>query len=268
VIYHHIPRVNLQMAVKEAHALRRPSSALDFLDDHYSYVRQFAPQFLETLSFQSHQDNDTVLEAMAVLRSLNAANQRKLPDNVPLAFVMDNWRRFVMPQGHPTRRAYELCMLSTLRDKLRSGDIYLPHSRRYTDPETFLIPRPTWPQLKADVCQELDLDPTGHTRLSDRAQQLKALLPRVDRLLDRSDGIRIEDGELIVPMDDAADFPESVQALDEQMRRRIPDIDLTDLLLEVDQWTGFSQSLTHAGGGQPRTEDLLLHLHASMLGPG
>ncbi|HEY5870941.1 MAG TPA: Tn3 family transposase [Candidatus Tectomicrobia bacterium] len=126
-----------------------------------------------------------------------------------------------MPQGEPKRRAYELCTLSTLRDKLRSGDIYLPNSRRYTDPETFLIPRATWPQCKADVCQEVDLDPTGQTRLSDRAQRLKDLLPRVDRILDRSDGIRIEDGELIVPMDDAVDFPESVKALDAQMRRRV-----------------------------------------------
>jgi hypothetical protein len=194
-ISHHIPRANLQVAVKEAQALRQPSSYCDFLDDHYSYVRQFAPQFLETLSFQSHQDDDTVREAIAVCRSLNAANQRKLPANVPIDLVTDNGRRFVMPQDQPTRRAYELCMLSTLRAKLRSGDIYLPNSRRYTDPETFLIPRPPWPQLKVDVCQELDLDPTGQTRLSDRAQQLKDMLPRVDRILDRSDGIRIEDGE-------------------------------------------------------------------------
>ena len=267
-IYHHIPRANLQVAVQEAHALRRPSSYFDFLDDHYSYVRQFAPQFLETLSFQSHQDDDTVLEALEVFRALNTANQRKLPDNVPLDFVADHWRRFVMPQGQPTRRAYELCMLSTLRDKLRSGDIYLPNSRRYTDPETFLIPRSAWPQLRTDVCQELALDPTGYTRLSARAQQLKDMLPRVDRMLDRSDGIRIEDGELIVPMDDAENVPESVQALDEQIRRRLPDVDLPDLLLEVDQWTGFSQHLTHASGGQPRTDELLLHLHAAALAQG
>ena len=69
-------------------------------------------------------------------------------------------------------------------------------------------------------------------------------------------------------MDDAVDLPESVKALDEQMRRRIPDIDLTDLLLEVDQWTGFSHHLTHAGGGQPRTDDLVLHLHAAVLAQG
>jgi Tn3 transposase DDE domain len=69
-------------------------------------------------------------------------------------------------------------------------------------------------------------------------------------------------------MDDAEDLPASVQALDEQICCRIPDIDLTDLLLEVDPWTGFSQYRTHAGGGQPHTDDLLLHLHAAALAQG
>jgi hypothetical protein len=49
-IYHHIPRATLQAAVKEAYTLRRPNGYFDFLDNHYSYVRQFAPQFLDTFS--------------------------------------------------------------------------------------------------------------------------------------------------------------------------------------------------------------------------
>jgi len=267
-ISRHIPRSNLQLAVKEAHALRRPNGSLDFLDDHDSYVRQFAPQFLDTLPFESHEEDAPLLEAMAVFRALNTTKRRTLPDDVSVDFVPDNWQRFVAPEGHPKRRSYELCTLSTLRDKLRSGDIYLPNSRRYTDPEPFLIPRSAWPTLRTDVCQQLALDPTGQTRLSERAQELQDLLPRVDQLLDRSDGIRIEDGEVIVPMDEGADVPESVQAMDDQIRRRIPDVALTDLVLEVDQWTGFSQYLTHAGGGHPRTDDLLLHQHAAMVGQG
>jgi hypothetical protein len=103
----------LQVAGQEAHARRRPSSYFDFRDDHYRYVRQLAPQFLEPLSVHSHHDDDTVLEALAVFRALNTANQRQLPDNVPRDFVADHWRRVVMPQGPPTRRAYELCTLST-----------------------------------------------------------------------------------------------------------------------------------------------------------
>jgi TnpA family transposase len=131
-----------------------------------------------------------------------------------------------------------------------------------------LIPRSAWPQLRTDVCQERALDLTGHTRLSARAQQRKDMLPRVDRMLDRSDGSRIEDSELLIPLDDAENVPDSVPALDAQLRRRLPDVDLPDLRLEVDQWTGFSQHLTHASGGQPRTDALLLHLQAAALAQG
>ena len=268
IIYQRIPRATLQAAVEEARTMRRPNGHLDFLDDHYSYIRQFAPRFLSTLTFESHQDEDPILKAVEVLRSLNTRKQRKLPEDPPVDFVPDLWHRFVMATDPPDRRPYELCALSTLRDKLRSGDIYLPESRRYTDPETFLIPRPQWPTLRQDVCEQLELDSTGEKRLSDRAQELKELLPRVDRILDRSEGIRIENGELIVPMDEGNELPESARALEVEVSRRIPHLDLTDLLLEVDQWTGFSQHLTHAGGGQPRTDDLLLHLHAAVLAQG
>jgi Tn3 transposase DDE domain len=100
------------------------------------------------------------------------------------------------------------------------------------------------------------------------AQALTELLPRVDRLLDQRDGIRIQQGKLIVPLDEGEHIPESVKALSEEIGRRLPQVDLTDVLLEVDQWTGFSHHLTHAGGGQPRTDDLLLHLHAAVMGQG
>jgi hypothetical protein len=238
------------------------------LDDYYSHIRRFVPPLLETLSFESHQEEDSLLEAIAVLRSLNTTKRRNLPDDAPVDFVQDHWRRFVMPHGQPSRRAYELCALSTLRETTRSGDLYLPNSRRYTDPETFLIPRAVWPTLHRDVCQQLDLDPTGATRLSDRAQELRDLFPRVDRELGRRKGIRIERGELIVPMDEGQDLPESMKALEEQISRRIPTVDLTDVLLEVDQWTGFSHYLTHAGGGQPRTDELLHHLQAAIVAQG
>src|SRR6185295_7995247 len=90
-------------------------------------------------------------------------------------------RRFVLAQKPPARRAYELCVLSALRDALRAGNIYLPTSRRYADPETYLIPQTDWPHVRAEVCRQLDLEPTGTERLNRRAQDLQTLLPRLDR---------------------------------------------------------------------------------------
>jgi hypothetical protein len=86
-IYHHIPRATLQAAVKEAHTLRRPHGYFDFLDHHYSYIRQFAPQFLDTLSFAAHQDDHPLLAGLGGLRLLNTTKQRKLPDDAPVNFV-------------------------------------------------------------------------------------------------------------------------------------------------------------------------------------
>jgi hypothetical protein len=125
-IYRAIPRVTLQAAVKETYRLRRPNGYFDFLDDEYSYVRQFTPRLLDTLSFASHQDDHPVLEGLAVLRTLNTTRRCKLPDDAPIDFIPDQWRRFVMPGGQPDRPPYELCVLSTLRDALRSGDIFFP----------------------------------------------------------------------------------------------------------------------------------------------
>jgi TnpA family transposase len=267
-IYGQIPREHLQEAVEEARTLRRPHDHLDFLTDHYSYLRQFVPQFLTQMPFTSHQTRDPLLAAIEVIRALDTTNQRQLPAKPPLGFVPPRWRRFVLAQKPPARRAYEVCVLSTLRDALRAGNIYLPTSRRYADPETYLIPQTDWPRVRAEVGRQLDQEPTGTERLNRRAQDLQTLLPRLDRELTRSEGIRIEQGELIVPADAGQEPPDSAKALEEQVSRRLPSVELTDLLLEVDSWTGFSQQLTHASGGQPRTDELSCHLYATLLAQG
>jgi TnpA family transposase len=144
----------------------------------------------------------------------------------------------------------------------------VPTSRRYADPETYLIPKAQWPSLRADVCEELHLDLTGSERLSQRVAELKMLLPRLDRTLHHTEGIRMEEGQLIVPDDEGEDLPPSAKALEEHISRRLPQVELPEVLLEVDQWTRFSRHLTHADSGYPRTDALLLNFYATLLAQG
>ncbi|WP_433257500.1 hypothetical protein ACQPYK_20650 [Streptosporangium sp. CA-135522] len=44
-------------------------------------------------------------------------------------------------------------MVLALRDGLRSGDIFVPGSRRYADPATYLYTPEQWAPRRADFCK-------------------------------------------------------------------------------------------------------------------
>ena len=62
----------------------------------------------------------------------------------------------------------------------------------------------------------------------------------------------MEKGRVVVPPLEAEERPESVTRLEEAVASRLPLIDLPDLLIEVDQWTGFSYQLCDISGAMNR----------------
>jgi TnpA family transposase len=270
-IYRRIPPERLHAAVKECEELIRPldDSAFEFLERRYSYLRQFAPAFLEAFAFRSPLAHDPLLEALDVLRHLNADHRRTVPEEAPLDFVPRKWQSHVLDSdGGIDRHAYEWCVLWELRGALRAGNLWVAHSRRFANPETYLIPRERWPSLRPEVCQQLQLPAAGETRLDARAAELEALLGHVDQMLARNARVRIEAGELIVSPLEAEERPASAVALEQHLDQRLPQVDLSELLIEVDRWTRFSQHFTHAGGSAPRSPDVLRPLYAAILAQG
>jgi hypothetical protein len=59
------------------------------------------------------------------------AGKRTLPLKPPTAFIRRAWRPFVFKDGDIDRRAYELCVFSELRNRLRAGDVWVDRSRQY-----------------------------------------------------------------------------------------------------------------------------------------
>lgn len=269
-IYRRVPPEALYTALGETESIIRPEghAHFDFLDKQYNTLRRFTPALLGAMPFSSSLESDSLLEAIDTLRDLNTNRQRKLPGGVATDFIPEKWHAFALPEGQPERHGYELCALTQLRERLRAGDLYVPISRRYGSPETYLMNKDKWNAHRQEVCQQLGLTEDGCTRLKQREAELKRLLPRLDQLLDRNEGIRIEDGELIVPGLEGDERPQRVLDLDNRLSTMLPQIELTDLLIEVDQWTGFSKHLTHSGGSSSRIPDLQTLLYAAIIAQG
>src|SRR5215831_4015627 len=124
---------------------------------------------------------DPLLEAMRLLQQLNTMHRRILPTEAPTNFVSMKWRPYVVnPDGRIDRHYYELCTLWELHGALRAGNVWVANSRRYADPETYLIPKDRWPALRPEVCQQVHAPEHGVVRLEECRRELVELFSHVD----------------------------------------------------------------------------------------
>lgn len=294
-IYKFVPQNKLRVTFDECERINEPldENFFKLLGKRYSYLRQFIPTFLEALPLDGNAETDGLRKAVGILRDLNESGKRKIPDDAPVDFVNAEWWKYVFDEKERiNKKYYELCVLFELRTRLRSGDVWVEGSRRYARLDSYLIPAETWTAVRPAICELLCLPEDGLARLKLRQAELQELYGQFDRFFDkllikhkknsaekdkfpanfdpaghleRKVNIRMENGKMIVTKLPGEEISPSSEALKELIATRLPEIELTDLLIEVDGWTNFSRHFTHPSGNEPRSPDTLRHCYASIL---
>lgn len=235
-------------SVTEAQNLAQPEDFdyLALVNDSYSTLRRYTPAFLEILKIQATPASQDVVDGIEILRGLNADNSRKLPANVPTSFIKKRWKDLVFKENGIDRRYYELCLLSELKNVLRSGDAWVQGSRQFKDFNTYLITPEKFATLKQSDALPLTINNNCHQYLQERLALLQAQLEQVNRMAaidDLPDASITEAGLKITPLEAAT--PQYAQGFIDQATALLPHVKITELLLEVDQWTGFTKHFTH-----------------------
>ncbi|MGB5711383.1 MAG: Tn3 family transposase [Waterburya sp.] len=159
-------------------------------------------------------------------------------------------------------------LLWELRIALRSGNIWLNNSRRYANPESYLIPKHQWLKLKLEVCQQIQVSEVAIQAIELKKQELSQLLSQFDATFQNNEQVRIEKDKLVVSPLKAEEVPDSTLKLRKQIRERLPWIELTNLIIEIDNLTGFSQALVHAADAENRIPNLKRYLYAAIIAQG
>ncbi|MFW9620770.1 MAG: Tn3 family transposase, partial [Macromonas sp.] len=248
-------------SVTEAQKLAQPED-FDFLPrigENYATLRRYAPEFLDVLKLRAAPAAQDLLDAIGVLRGMNVDNARKVPLNAPTDFIKPRWQRLVMTDAGIDRRYYELCALSELKNALRSGDIWVQGSRQFKDFEDYLVPPEKFASLRQSSELPLAVATNCEQYLHERLTLLESQLATVNRMAaanELPDAILTESGLKITPLDAAV--PETAQALIDQTAMSLPHVKITELLLEVDEWTGFTRHFTHLKSGDLAKDKHLL----------
>jgi TnpA family transposase len=252
--------------------LPRDHGHLAALDGSYGYLRQFSPQVLDAVRFAGGTAAAEMLEAVEILRELNATGARKVPGNAPTGFVPARWRGYLdtaEKAGNVTayRHYWELCTLLALRDGLRTGDVFVPGSRRYADPAAYLLTPGKWADHRVEFCRLVGKPADAATGLAEVEKELHTALGELEQTLAEDDGqVRLDDaGDLVISPLSAEDVPAEAVALKAELTEMLPFAPIVSLLIEMDQRTGFLDCFTHAGGKRAHSPELKRNLIAVLL---
>ena len=205
--------------------------------------RRYAPRMLSALKIKAAPIAQPLLEAAHIVRTGKSSASR------PTTFLRRNskWYRHLQAQETDPHRLWEVAVLFHMRDAFRSGDIWLPHSRRYADLKQALV------SLSAvQNTPRLSIPFEPHEWLDDRKARLKDGLERLAQAARNGaiPGGSIENGTLKLDRL-TANVPAEADQLVLDLYRRIPEVRITDLLLDVDKATGFTDAFTHLRTGVP-----------------
>lgn len=257
-----IPWNDFAQSISQAKALAQPES-FDFLyhiGEGYITLRRYAPAFLDVLKLSAATAAKDVLDAIEILRLMNTNNLKQLPDDVPTKFITPRWMSLVKTDNGFDRRFYELCALSELKNKLRSGDVWVHGSRQFKDFNEYLVPieKFTAQKLANELPLAIPIDCDQY--LNERLTLLEAKLSATDLMALTNDlpdaVINSSRGLKITPLDTVV--PDEAQALIDKSAALLPHVKITDILMEVDSWTGFTQHFTHLKTGDAAKDKILL----------
>ena len=232
---------------------------LHLIGGNYSQIRRYAPELLEALHFTAAPAAREILDAVNVLKVLNADNSRKIPENAPTDFIRKRWKNLVLKDDGIDRRFYELCTLSELKNALRSGDVWVQGSRQFKDFNEYLVPAEEFDLLRKNGDLPLAVPTDGEKYLRGRIKELDLRLKTVNHLAEFN---QLPDAEIttsglkITPLVNAV--PEEADVLMQKAYGLLPHVKITELLTEVNDWIGFTRHFTHLKNGKTADDTKLL----------
>lgn len=265
-------RLRAALAEPATPRLPRDHGHLGLLEASYNYLRQFTPHVLDALEFAGSPAAASLLEAVTLLRKLNSTGARAVPADAPTDFVPARWRGYLadaVAAGDTAayQHYWELAVLLCLRDGLRSGDVYVPGSRRYANPTAYLIAPEAWPDHRREFCRLAGIPAEPEAALTGVQAELHTAVGELERVLVAGQGpVRLdEDGGLVIGPLTAEDVPAEVDELKDELTGLLPFAPIASVLIELDQRTGFLDCFTHAGGAKPRSPELKRNLIAVLI---
>lgn len=234
------------------------SCQLSKVEDHYSALRRFLPAWYNTLPLIS----TTLDNSIPIAHTFMSENDHdiELPSSdAPYDFLEQPWKRKALKIYSRTgevvriiKRPYELGLFDSTVNGLKNGSLAIPSAYRYSPMIDHLLNRDMFLKNIHDYIKR-----TGHPK-----NPGELIFPKLNKLQkglkdfdDQYEACKKEfwvnkDGTLGFSRLPGQTIPKRLKRLRDKLAKKMPEVNIFDILIDCHRWTGFLNAFTPTSGRQ------------------
>jgi TnpA family transposase len=233
-----------------------------YADDNYSpFLWQFHKghravlfrllENIELASTSTDKGTEALIRFIIEHRTSKAA--RVTVEGLHLDWVSTKWWKTLCSKEFPSResvdrRHFEVCVFSHIVHELKSGDLCIRGSDRYSDYSEQLVSWPEYEAAAATYCKQAGLDVDAGRAINKLLLQLSALAKTVDSGFPENESLRIENGEPILSRGESKQSPLQLTKLLNLIEERVEHISILDVFADTERWLNWTRFLGPLSG--------------------
>jgi TnpA family transposase len=222
---------------------KRPKKEKYFeaLSARYSFVRRFTPLIWENLTFRSNTSDDELIRAIEYIKE---NLQPSIPELRTRKILSIN------------KRMYELCIVEQLIDKIIASEIYVSGSKYYSSLEEYLISKEEFRSSREDYIRKLNLPETAEAFIKQLTDELQERLDYVNQNYETlKPYTKVSRGSLSFSRIKKEKVPAEIEGLTNLMTARLKPVSIIDIIIDIDQLTGFFSIFEPIGYRERMTQE-------------
>lgn len=237
----------------------------NLLQNRYNSMRRYFSDFIK-IPFCAEAKDSLLLKSINLIKQLDNNIIKVLPNYTPKEFIDYKIKNsLIASNGDLKRNLWEIGVAIALRNNLRSGEIYIPESKKHVSFWNLVYSKENWEKTRDQIYEEFNILKNPKLAVNDLEKFFHETAKNTQEKFGKDGFAIIKKGELKLTKPDKLIIPENISMLQKKITSCLPKIKIEQLLIEVDQMTGFSRHFSPIHGQNSSPEKFYKTLMASIL---
>jgi len=228
------------------------------------------------LTFKGMSGNTDLMQAIDFTKPILAKGRSLVNvkiDQIPCLFIPNHQKKYFYKDGVLLVRRYEFYMLQTIRNRIDSGDIYIPDSFVFKSFDQDLIPKEYWQRNKKAILESIEaprLRMPIKELLADLKEELEAKFKRVNESILKGENkyVKIDGQKPDGSTNWTLQYPSIKDKVNHKLFSQFKSRNITELMDLVHGHTGFMDEFIHILGKDAADDIPTQQLIAAILALG